>query len=52
MLIRHLGLRYHVGQGVGIELGEKGVEEFNYLGSRERKSIQVILEETVSAYSS
>ena len=52
MLIRHLGLRYHVGQGVCIELGEKVVEDFYYLGSRERKSIQVILEETVSAYSS
>ena len=52
MLTRHLGLRYHVGQGVGIELGEKGVEEFNYLGSRGRKSIEAILEETVPGYSS
>jgi hypothetical protein len=34
------------------ELGEKGVEEFNYLGSRGRKSIQAILEETVPRYSS
>ncbi len=33
-------------------LSEEGVEEFNYLGSRERKSIEAILEETVPGYSS
>ncbi|MDB2429415.1 hypothetical protein N9W62_04475 [Akkermansiaceae bacterium] len=51
-MIRHLGLRYHVGQGIGIELGEEGAEEFNCPSSRERESIQAILEETVPGYSS
>jgi len=37
---------------VGIELGEEGTGEFNCLGSRERKSGEAILEETVPGYSS
>jgi hypothetical protein len=37
---------------VAIELGEEGAEEFNCLGSRERKSIEAILEETVPGNSS
>ncbi|MDB4537809.1 hypothetical protein N9230_04260, partial [Akkermansiaceae bacterium] len=31
-------------------LSDEGVEEFEYLGSRERKSIRAILEETVPGY--
>jgi len=37
---------------VAIEPGEEGAEEFDCLGSRERKSIEAILEEAVSGHSS
>ena len=35
-----------------LALSEEGVEEFDYIGSRERKSIRAILEETVPGYAS
>ncbi|MBC8148636.1 MAG: hypothetical protein H8E96_03040 [Verrucomicrobiaceae bacterium] len=51
-MIRHLGLRYHVSQGMDFEAGEEWVEEFDCLASCERKSIEAILGETVPGYSS